>query len=269
MSINLFASTAIYLLTTRTNKRTYALSAALELRASFDGPTGVLNRSAWIDMANRRLAEEQHLGRPVSCLFIDMDRFKAVNDHLGHKAGDDILRRVADVLNRFGSPERPTGRLGGDEFMVLLPGTSFRQAGAVAEGPVRPLAARLQTVFDLRRQLFRTVLPTDLPYENERVAAPDLITSLPTRSLLVFDRGYLSFPLFDALTDGGAGSLPGSRRPRRSPLPLCSPAPARWRICWCSWASTAPPAASKHLYRLVTIVRAFGTRRYLTNTEFG
>lgn len=75
-----------------------------------------------------------------------------------------------------------------------------------ADGATRPLAGRLQTIFDLRRQLFQTVRPPDLPDEHERVAAPDLIATLPRRSLLVFDRGYLSFPLFDAITDGGASS---------------------------------------------------------------
>ena len=72
------------------------------------------------------------------------------------------------------------------------------------DGPVRPLAGRLHTVFDVRRQCFREVLPTDQPFENERVAARDLVASLPRGSLVLLDRGYLSFELYDDLTDAAA-----------------------------------------------------------------
>jgi hypothetical protein len=64
-----------------------------------------------------------------------------------------------------------------------------------ADGPVRPLAGRLPTVFDVRRQCFQRVIPTDQPFETERTAALDLIRSLPQRSLVLMDRGYLSFKL--------------------------------------------------------------------------
>ena len=77
------------------------------------------------------------------------------------------------------------------------------RAVATADGPARPLAGRLHTTFDVRRQCFREVLPTDQPFENERTAARDLITRLPRGSLVLMDRGYLSFELYDDITDHG------------------------------------------------------------------
>jgi hypothetical protein len=72
---------------------------------------------------------------------------------------------------------------------------------ATPAGPARPLAGRLHTVFDVRRQCFRAVLPTDRAGENERVAVRDLVAALPRGSLVLLDRGYLSFALYDDLTD--------------------------------------------------------------------
>jgi diguanylate cyclase (GGDEF)-like protein len=140
--VAIVASSGIYLLTARINERMYTLSSEVEHRATYDGLTGVLNRSSWIYRAERRLIEDQHLGRHTACLFIDMDRFKQINDALGHSAGDGILGQVAAVLSGFGSAERPVGRIGGDEFVMLLPGSNRRQAEALAE----QILAALQSV---------------------------------------------------------------------------------------------------------------------------
>ncbi len=133
-TIALIGSTGIFLLTARTNQRLYALSSEVEHRATYDGLTGLLNRSTWIQRAESRLAEEQRLGRQITCLFIDMDRFKQVNDVLGHSAGDELLCQVANVLQRYEVPDRLAGRIGGDEFVMLLPGLGVRQAKNLADG---------------------------------------------------------------------------------------------------------------------------------------
>jgi diguanylate cyclase (GGDEF)-like protein len=131
--VALLASSAIYLLTSRINHRIFLLSSEVERRATYDGLTGVLNRSSWMEEAERRLFEDQHLGHHTACLFIDMDRFKQINDALGHGAGDRILGQVAEVLKQFASTDRLVGRIGGDEFVVLLPGSNVKHAEAIAE----------------------------------------------------------------------------------------------------------------------------------------
>ena len=74
---------------------------------------------------------------------------------------------------------------------------------AVPAGDDRLLPGKLSVAFDVRRQLITTVLPTELPRQNERVAAPELAASLPKGALLLADLGYFSFPWFDALTAAG------------------------------------------------------------------
>lgn len=140
-TIALIGSTGIFLLTARTNQRLYALSSEVEHRATYDGLTGLLNRSTWIEQAETRLAEEQRRGRQITCLFIDLDRFKQVNDVLGHSAGDELLCQVAKVLQEYGLPDRLAGRIGGDEFVMLLPGIGAKQAEDLVDGIVEAIQA--------------------------------------------------------------------------------------------------------------------------------
>lgn len=73
----------------------------------------------------------------------------------------------------------------------------------VPTGDDRLLPGKLITAFDVRAQQFYTVQTTAIPRQNERVAARNLVTTLPAGSLLLADLGYFSFPWFDELTDGG------------------------------------------------------------------
>lgn len=133
-------------------------------------------------------------------------------------------------------------------------------------GRSRPLAGRLHTLFDVRRQCFQTVIPTDLPYENERSAVPDLLATLPRRSLILMDRGYLSFKLYDDLTDGGRYFVTRlSDQVTFTPTHVLTATRAVTDVLGFLGAYRAD--RSKHLYRLVTITGPFGTRRYLTNVR--
>jgi hypothetical protein len=135
-----------------------------------------------------------------------------------------------------------------------------------ADGPVRPLAGRLHTVFDIRRQCFQTVLPTALPYENERVAAPDLLATLPRRSLVLLDRGYLSFKLFDEITTSKRFVVTRlSDQVTFTPTHVLTDTPAVTDVL--GFLGSYRADRSTHLYRLVTLRGSFGTRRYLTNVR--
>jgi diguanylate cyclase (GGDEF)-like protein/PAS domain S-box-containing protein len=90
----------------------------LEIRATYDPLTGCHNRSSVLTALEHELADEQSSGTGV--IYVDLDRFKPVNDKLGHAAGDELLVLVAERL-RLASRDRDlVGRLGGDEFLVVL-----------------------------------------------------------------------------------------------------------------------------------------------------
>ncbi|HVX04202.1 MAG TPA: diguanylate cyclase, partial [Rhodanobacteraceae bacterium] len=101
--------------------------------ADTDPLTGVFNRRAWA----RRLAELQERvrlrGESLSLLFLDLDRFKEINDRFGHDAGDRALQTVAAVLREELRDVDEIGRYGGEEFVVALPGVDARRAVQIAE----------------------------------------------------------------------------------------------------------------------------------------
>jgi len=109
-------------------------TALLNQLAVKDALTGVYNRRALDEQLASEWRRAMRYQQPFSVLMIDMDNFKAVNDLLGHKSGDDYLIYVANVLtNHARRPADVVVRYGGDEFVVLLPDTPQEDAGILAE----------------------------------------------------------------------------------------------------------------------------------------
>lgn len=104
----------------------------LRARTSTDDLTGVFNRKAILETLHREEARAERYSRPLSVLFIDMDNFKAINDHHGHTVGDAALVRVAQLIGSILRQTDAVGRFGGDEFLVVLPDTRLRAARRVA-----------------------------------------------------------------------------------------------------------------------------------------
>jgi diguanylate cyclase (GGDEF)-like protein len=105
----------------------------LHTLATVDSLTGVLTRHALESHAARVLAESKRHGRSLCLLLIDLDHFKDVNDTYGHAAGDVVLKTTAHRVQSLLRMEDALGRLGGEEFLVVLPNTSGNRAWAVAE----------------------------------------------------------------------------------------------------------------------------------------
>ncbi len=95
-------------------------TSELEKRAQFDELTGLANRSLFEEQLARAVGRSQRKSAPLAVLFIDLDRFKSVNDTLGHDTGDQLLREVAKRLTSNLRIGDFTGRWGGDEFLACL-----------------------------------------------------------------------------------------------------------------------------------------------------
>jgi two-component system cell cycle response regulator len=104
-----------------------------EALATRDSLTGLPNRRALYDRARVELSRAARAKTSVGLILVDLDHFKRINDEYGHAAGDEALRRVAEVLQRNKRDYDHTGRWGGEEFLVVLPGTSLSQTAMVAE----------------------------------------------------------------------------------------------------------------------------------------
>ncbi len=101
--------------------------------ALIDALTGIPNRAAYDDRIEQEFKRWKRFGRPVSILAWDIDRFKAINDAYGHKAGDKVLRVIAQHLSRHIRDTDFVGRYGGEEFVMLLVGSTAQEAHTVAD----------------------------------------------------------------------------------------------------------------------------------------
>ena len=88
--------------------------------AQIDALSGIFNRRTFMETAREVLAKAQQVGVPCSMALIDVDHFKAINDNNGHEVGDQVIRHVSQFLAGAGRSTDLVGRLGGDEFMILL-----------------------------------------------------------------------------------------------------------------------------------------------------
>lgn len=106
---------------------------ASEFQASHDSLTSLWNRAAALDTLHRELARSKREGSSVGVIIADVDHFKQINDAHGHLAGDAALREVARRMIASTRPYDSVGRYGGEEFIVVLPGTNLHSSGLIAE----------------------------------------------------------------------------------------------------------------------------------------
>ncbi len=113
----------------------------VEVRATHDRLTGVANRETLLTTLVAEVERAVRHYKPLSLAFIDIDRFKPVNDTYGHNSGDAVLRQVTSIIADAIRPSDLFGRYGGEEFMLILPETTPEQAAEMAER-IRNLVAQ-------------------------------------------------------------------------------------------------------------------------------
>ncbi|MGK6324749.1 diguanylate cyclase [Sphingomonas sp. DT-51] len=123
----------------------------LELRliAQSDYLTGALTRRGFVEQVELEIARYARYQRPGSLIMLDLDHFKAINDEHGHATGDKVLRHVAEVIKATVRPSDVMGRLGGEEFGILLPEAGPEDAFIAAERIRRAIEAHPPTLSDL------------------------------------------------------------------------------------------------------------------------
>ncbi len=105
----------------------------LERQSVRDGLTGLYHHAYMLELLEREFSRAVRNGAPLSCVMLDLDRFKAINDSYGHRYGDYVLRQVSQILKSNLRVSDTVGRYGGEEFLLLLPETDEQEALRVAE----------------------------------------------------------------------------------------------------------------------------------------
>lgn len=114
-------------------ERMLSLHEALRIEATRDRLTGLLNRGAVLDALHQELHRAARGSGTTGLLLLDIDHFKRVNDTHGHLVGDAVLQEVAQRLRTTLRPYDAVGRFGGEEFVVVVPGSDASQAVVIAE----------------------------------------------------------------------------------------------------------------------------------------
>ena len=120
--------------------------ARLQYLADHDPVTGLFNRRRFEQELTRQLSYAEHHGSGGAVLALDLDTFKYVNDTLGHKAGDEVINRVARHIRERLDDSLPLARLGGDEFAVLVPQAGLEKGQAVARTILDTVRSQAVTV---------------------------------------------------------------------------------------------------------------------------
>lgn len=110
-----------------------ALEQEMARQARTDSLTGLFNRRHFCELAGKELARARRYGQQLSVLMLDLDQFKGINDTHGHQTGDHVLRKVGEVCRQTLREVDIVGRIGGEEFSILLPESDMRQAVEVGE----------------------------------------------------------------------------------------------------------------------------------------
>lgn len=150
--------------------------------AETDPLTGLFNRRALRERLEREISRAERSNTVMSCLMLDIDLFKRLNDTYGHELGDRVLVQLADLLRREQRAMDVLARLGGEEFVVVLPETGMRGARIYAERILRKVGAA--TLGTAQHPVQITVSIGIATFPDERVTETDSLLRLADTNLL-------------------------------------------------------------------------------------
>lgn len=160
------------------NNRLVETMKELEASAHLDTLTGLPNRALFQDRLRQTLARAKRHEQMVSLLFIDIDRFKPVNDQYGHAVGDGLLRAVVARLKSCSRQSDAIGRWGGDEFLMLLPEISSAESALHVAIKLQEAIAQTPLVIegylcDVSLSIGHAIFPDDAETPEELIALAD------------------------------------------------------------------------------------------------
>ncbi len=178
----------------------------VELRflATRDPLTSCLNRRAFFERYDKLFEESKNSDVSLSCIMVDIDHFKAVNDTHGHAVGDDVIGFMADVLNMECREDDLVCRYGGEEFCIALPGLTMDDAAAVAERLCRAIRETSGTHFNNKLRI--TVSAGVATQTSDHVNGMDLVNAADTALYAAKEGGRDRYVRWGQLD---LGDLPG------------------------------------------------------------
>jgi diguanylate cyclase (GGDEF)-like protein len=145
-----------------------------EKEATIDSLTQIPNRHSFYNRAKAMVQQADHAGEPLCFLMLDIDFFKIINDTYGHPQGDQVLVACARTIENTIREKDLLGRLGGEEFAVVLPNTSLEEARVIAER-IRIRIAELSFYTTQRTQSFHTTISIGISCAAETIYAYELL----------------------------------------------------------------------------------------------
>ncbi|MBK1885094.1 EAL domain-containing protein [Marinobacter sp. DY40_1A1] len=178
-------------------------SRQLEYLTHFDSVTALPNRLLLTDrLQQAQFQADSHQGM-LSILYVNIDRFKQINDSLGHTGGDDVLREVAKRIGECVSKADTVSRWGADEFIVLLPGQSAAEVSDVAKCIVGELHSVI--VMDEGRELFVSCSMGIAEYPRSGTDMDAVINSARSAMVAIKAQGGNDYQHFDPVSDNTSG----------------------------------------------------------------
>ncbi|QIE29316.1 bifunctional diguanylate cyclase/phosphodiesterase [Caballeronia sp. SBC2] len=186
----------------------------LQHQAHYDGLTGLPNRAALEGRLNDAIVRARDSGGEVSVMFLDLDRFKQVNDSLGHRVGDAVLAQMAERLRRVIRSADLVARYGGDEFMVVAERPSGAQLGPMV---ARLLASMAEPLRVSEQELYVEVSIGISTFPHDGIDADTLIRNADAAMYLAKESGRNGFQYYRSeLNRAAADKLTLSTKLRRA-----------------------------------------------------
>ena len=172
-----------------------ASEARIAYLAQHDALTGLPNRALLQDRLDQALAQATRQGKRIALMFLDLDRFKTINDSLGHVTGDKLLQRAAERLRQCVRETDTVSRQGGDEFIIVLTGIDLPdEAGRVAA----KILDQLDPAFEVDGQQLRTSFSIGIALFPEDGASPEsLMKNADTAMYHAKESGRNTYRFFD------------------------------------------------------------------------